>query len=924
MNNSSNHIPEAGFETLIEENNVGIYEIKGEEFSYVNQRFADVFGYTQAELIGMSPFSLIVEEEHQNLRENMAALASGEAETVVTEHSGVQKDGDEVVIRAHGSVVTTEPEPVYLGFVEDITEYKQRERRFEAIFNNTFQFTGLLKPDGTLLEANETALYFGGLDREDVLGKRLWETYWLRSSEDARQTVRAAVSQASDGNLFRDEIRVQGDDEELVIDFSMRPVTDETGTVTRLITEGRNITERKEREEERQTIIDRVTDAVVEVDKDWRFTLVDERAEEIYEMSEEELRGEYFWDVFTGARGTRFEDVYRDVMETREPATLEKYNSDLDGWFHIEVYPQPDGGLAFYFQDISERKRQEARTAGWNDILSECLKLESKQQVCETISENAEEKLHLPIIAIGLLNDNGSLEPVAQSPLARSQLDETELFDDEDGAAWTAFTTGGTIQIDDPSIELMNVPSVDKLVIHPLGQNGVLVTGLSPQNNEFTRSVAEDVRMIFDRIDREKRLRNRDELLEEQNESLNRLNRINTVIRSIDQGLVHASTRQEIEQIVCEKLTESDTYTFAWIGEYEPTTDQVSPKEWAGHHQGYLDAVSFSVNSGQSSREPTGATVRDREPVVINEVLGDPPHEEWQEAALKRGYRSAIAVPLLYHDSLYGTLTVYSDQSEHIDEMETRVLTELGETVAHAINAIESKQALVSDTVVELELAFTCPDHSLVEFVGQDGERKFEFESIVPSDDGSYRSFYFIHGSSPEEYLDFVDQALVVQDSQLVTEHEEKALFESTLTKESVLFWLIDRGAVPLSFDITQKEGRIRVVLSGDVDVREFINLFKAEYPDSELLASRERQRNVRTPQEFESKVEEKLTDRQREVLQMAYFSGYFETPRNRTGKDLAESLGVSAPTVSDHIRAGLRNLFELLYEDEGEDERGI
>jgi len=99
--------------------------------------------------------------------------------------------------------------------------------------------------------------------------------------------------------------------------------------------------------------------------------------------------------------------------------------------------------------------------------------------------------------------------------------------------------------------------------------------------------------------------------------------------------------------------------------------------------------------------------------------------------------------------------------------------------------------------------------------------------------------------------------------------------------------------------------------------IREFIELFKAEYPDTELVASRERERNHLTRQEFKSQVDEALTARQREVLQTAYFSGYFDTPRERTGQELADSLGISSPTVSDHIRAGLRNLFELLYDDE-------
>lgn len=59
-----------------------------------------------------------------------------------------------------------EVEHAVLAF-QDATEREERQRRFDAVFNNTFQFRGLLDPDGTLVEADDTALAFGGLDRED-------------------------------------------------------------------------------------------------------------------------------------------------------------------------------------------------------------------------------------------------------------------------------------------------------------------------------------------------------------------------------------------------------------------------------------------------------------------------------------------------------------------------------------------------------------------------------------------------------------------------------------------------------------------------------------------------------------------------------------------------------------------------------------
>ncbi|MFB6120468.1 MAG: PAS domain S-box protein [Halobacteriaceae archaeon] len=74
---------ETSFRHLVEQNIAGVFEVQGEEFTYVNPTFADVFGYSQAELIGRSPLDLVVEADRATLRENMAALARGDAESAV-------------------------------------------------------------------------------------------------------------------------------------------------------------------------------------------------------------------------------------------------------------------------------------------------------------------------------------------------------------------------------------------------------------------------------------------------------------------------------------------------------------------------------------------------------------------------------------------------------------------------------------------------------------------------------------------------------------------------------------------------------------------------------------------------------------------------------------------------------------------------
>ena len=125
-------------------------------------------------------------------------------------------------------------------------QVQDTEQRFRAIFNQSFQFVGLLQTDGTLLEVNQTALEFGGLVLEDVRGKPFWETRWWSLTSETQQHLQNAISQAAQGQFVRYEVDVLGAGEQIVsIDFSLTPVKDDDGQVILLIPEGRDITERK-------------------------------------------------------------------------------------------------------------------------------------------------------------------------------------------------------------------------------------------------------------------------------------------------------------------------------------------------------------------------------------------------------------------------------------------------------------------------------------------------------------------------------------------------------------------------------------------------------------------------------------------------------------------------------------------------------
>jgi len=138
----------------------------------------------------------------------------------------------------------------YLLTIYDITKYKKLSEKIRAVFDQTFQFIGMMTVDGTLIEANKTAMEFSGIRESDCLGKPFWDTPWWTHSAEMQNKLRKAVTEAAEGKTVAFEAtHATADGTIHYIDFSIKPFKDENGKVIFLIPEGRDITERKKMEE---------------------------------------------------------------------------------------------------------------------------------------------------------------------------------------------------------------------------------------------------------------------------------------------------------------------------------------------------------------------------------------------------------------------------------------------------------------------------------------------------------------------------------------------------------------------------------------------------------------------------------------------------------------------------------------------------
>ncbi len=659
-----------------------------------------------------------------------------------------------------------------------------------------------------------------------------------------------------------------------------------------------NVTERHERtsEVERYEMIVRNVPVIFFViDSDGTFLLAEGSGLDSAEVGHGEIVGESIYD--------RYED-HPDILENCRRALAGDSvwtTSEIGGTTYDVVYqPVFDAGgeverVIGVSTDVTERKRHEESLAALSDITRELLDSETADEVCAVAVEAAERLLHLPNTTIALYDEStGALRPEAETS------DANALSNDVlggDGIAWTSLTE--------------NDARFDgELVSLPLGTHGVFITSISGDAAlDIAELCAAAVESALGRAKRQHRLREQEATLRRQNAALERLNELNEGIRRIDRALVEARTREEIEVAVCSRLTSGGPYRFAWIGVDDPATGTVVPHESAGVNRGYLDAITIDTND--ETGDPAGTALRTGRAQVMQDVLRGSLSERWQSEALKRGYRSSCSLPLRYGDAVYGVLSVYSDQPRTFDKLERAVLDDVSQTIAYAINAVESKKALTGSEVVELEFEIDDPAVMFVELATA-LDCRIEFTGLLSKPDGTVTTFFTVRDVPAADVSAVASESLEVIDIEQVSGRNGAALFAATLTDSSLIGTLLDHGAIPETFVVGPLPGTLVVRLPTNADVRTFVEVLQTRFPEMKLRSRRHREQPV-ISNDLDTTLAETLTDRQREVLETAYYSGFFDSPRKSTGEEVGHSLDISQPTFQHHLRAAERKLLRRL-----------
>ena len=219
--------------------------------------------------------------------------------------------------------------------------------------------------DGRILLLNAAAERLFGFAREELLGQPVELLVPLRFRE-AHPVHRASfladpsTREVAPGGCVE---ALRKDGSQFPVEIGLSPIQSASGDRVTCIV--RDIAKRKRTEDALHessrrisNILESITDGFFALDRDWRFTYLNRKAEQLIGHSREKLIGGNIWEAFPELLGTVFETQWRTAAAGNVPIGFSASYPGGKFWAEVHAYPSEDG-LSVYFQDITARMRLE-------------------------------------------------------------------------------------------------------------------------------------------------------------------------------------------------------------------------------------------------------------------------------------------------------------------------------------------------------------------------------------------------------------------------------------------------------------------------------------------------------------------------------------------------------------------------------------
>jgi PAS domain S-box-containing protein len=202
-----------------------------------------------------------------------------------------------------------------------------------------------------VLAAN-SLLHFTAMDALKIIREQSLYIAFILTGTVSEDFARDLINQGADNYIFKDKL-------------SRLPAAIEAALRLKKTEKEKLEDQQKlvQSEEKYRTLVERISDGFIAVDRDWRYTYVNRKIGEMIQRDPQSLIGKHIWEEFPDAVGSPTYSAFLEAMREQHYVCNVDYFEPLDLWQENHIYPSPDG-LSVFIRDITESKRaaQELQT----------------------------------------------------------------------------------------------------------------------------------------------------------------------------------------------------------------------------------------------------------------------------------------------------------------------------------------------------------------------------------------------------------------------------------------------------------------------------------------------------------------------------------------------------------------------------------
>ncbi len=147
-----------------------------------------------------------------------------------------------------------------------------------------------------------------------------------------------------------------------------------------------------------------------------------------------------------------------------------------------------------------------------------------------------------------------------------------------------------------------------------------------------------------------------------------------------------ATTTKKLYETICEIVVRNFSLKMAWLGLVVKDSYDVKPAGQYGFDEGYLENIKITWDDSPSGMGPTGMAIKTKTAHIVNDIQTDARFALWKEKAVKRGFRSSLAAPMLTSEGgVIGTINLYCEEAHFFTPQRKKLFQVFANQAATAV-----------------------------------------------------------------------------------------------------------------------------------------------------------------------------------------------------------------------------------------------